>query len=311
MDTLTERFTMWLLRMTARTMLLAGVSMLVAGAPVLGMLPESPTARSIAGILFQLSGVFVVAGGTATYLSRPRAQWLPNERAPTSDAGRPGVGGWLIALAIVLAALPVWLVLRLQPFLAEWKRAIDVLAASNILQGANANMSGVVLVPLAGALTPPLFELGALVAFVVASAILLPLLFSRSWRFPRIYLVCGVLLSALVVASVRGAEASRLAGNAVGQLIEGSSANAEEYAQLTDGLARYTGIVGSTAPVLAWTLCGYLAWVPAIIVSRRVRTPFAKSDGRGPMQPLPATSPPDAWTRARAATSLPTNDPGR
>ena len=53
---------------------------------------------------------------------------------------------WLIAPAIVLAALPVWLVLRLQPFLAEWKRAIDVLAASNIWQEANANKSGVVLV---------------------------------------------------------------------------------------------------------------------------------------------------------------------
>ena len=103
----------------------------------------------------------------------------------------------MIALAIVLVALPVWLLFRLQPFLTEWSRVVDVLAASDLWQGANANMSGIVLVPLAGALTPPLFELAALFAFVVASAVLLPLLLSRSRRFPRIYLVCGVLLSAL------------------------------------------------------------------------------------------------------------------
>jgi len=141
---------MWALRSVATAMLLAGVSVLVAGVPLLGMLPESPVARAIAGILFQLSGVFVVSGATAMYLSRPRAPWLPNERATTSDADRLGIGGWLIALAIVLVALPVWLMLRLQPFLAEWSRVVDFLAASDIWQGAHANMSGVVLVPLAG-----------------------------------------------------------------------------------------------------------------------------------------------------------------
>ena len=242
--------------------------------------PRVPRSRAIAAVLFQISGVFVLSGATAIYLSRRRARWLPNERAKTSDAERPGVGGWLIALAIVLVALP-WLLIRLQPFLTEWSRVVDVLSASDLWQGANANMSGIVLVPLAGALTPPLFELAALFAFVVASAVLLPLLLSRSRRFPRIYLVCGVLLSALVIASVRGADSAMLAGNAVEQLIEGSNARVEEAAQLREGLARYTNTVGSTAPVLAWTLCGYLGFVPAMIFSRRVRTTFANSaDGR-------------------------------
>jgi hypothetical protein len=196
MDNLTDRLTMWALRSVATAILFAGVSVLVAGVPLFGMLPEFPVARAIAAVLFQISALFVVSGATAMYLSRPRARWLPNERATTSDAERPGVGGWLIALAIVLVALPVWLLLRLQPFLTEWSRVVDVLSASDLWQqGANANMSGIVLVPLAGALTPPLFELAALFAFVVASAVLLPLLLSRSRRFPRIYLVCGVLLS--------------------------------------------------------------------------------------------------------------------
>ena len=281
MDRLTDRLTLWALRSVATMMLLGGVSALVAGAPLYGMLPESPVARAIAGILFQLSGVFVVCGAAAMYLSRAGAPWLPNERATTTDADRPDIGGLLIALAIVLVALPVWLLLRLQPFLAEWSRVIDFLAASDIWQGANANMSGIVLVPLAGALTPPLFELAALFAFVVASVVLLALLLSRSRRFPRIYLVCGVLLSALVIASVRGADAAMLAGDAVRQLIEGSSASAEESAQLRDGLARYISIVGSTAPVLAWALGGYLGWVPAMIFSRRVRATFAISVDSG------------------------------
>jgi hypothetical protein len=279
MEKLTDRLTASVLRAVATAMLLAGVSVLVAGVPLLGMLTGSPVARTIAGILFQLGGVFVVAGATAIYLSRPRRFLLPNERAATSEAERPEVGGWLIALAIVLVALPVWLVLRLQPFLGEWGRVVDFLATFDMGEGANSSASGLVLLPLAGALTPPLLELAAMLAFVVASAALLMLLLSRSQRFPRIYLVCVVLLCALVIASVRGAAAAMLAGEAVQQLIEGSSPRPGESAELREGLGRYTSIVSSTAPVLVWTLCGYLIWVPAMIFSRRVRATFASSVG--------------------------------
>jgi len=277
MDRLTDRFVMWVLRAVSRMMLLGGVSALVAGLPTYGMISESPVARGIAGVVFQISGVFMISGAAAMYLSRAAAPKLPNERLTTADADRPDVGGLLIGLAIVLVALPVSLLLLLQPFLAEWSVVARLLAASGIWQGANANMSGVILVPLAGALTPPFFELAALFAFVVASAVLLALLLSRSRRFPRIYIVCGVLLSALVIASVRGADAAMMAGDAVRQLIQDASASAEESAQLMDGLARYTSVVGSTAPVLVWALCAYLAWVPAMIFSQRVSTTFATS----------------------------------
>jgi hypothetical protein len=117
-------------------------------------------------------------------------------------------------------------------------------------------------------------------AFVVASAALLLLLLRRSQRFPRFYLVCVVMLSALVLASVRAAGAAIVAGEAVQQLIRASSASAEESAQLMEGLRRYTNIVSSTAPLLAWTLCGYLIWAPAMFFSRRVRATFASVDGR-------------------------------
>ena len=277
MDRLTDRLVMWALRSVATMMLLGGVSAMVAGAPLYGMISESPVARAIAGVIFQISGVFVVSGAAAMYLSRAGGPRLPNERVTASDADRPDVGGLLIGLAVVLVALPATLLLLLQPFLAEWSVVARLLAGADIWQGANANMSGVILVPLAGALTPPLFELAALFAFVVASAVLLALLLSRSRRFPRIYIVCGVLLSALVIASVRGADAALLAGDAIRQLIQDSSASAEESAQLMDGLARYTSIVGSTAPVLAWALFAYLAWVPSMFLSQTVRTTFATS----------------------------------
>jgi hypothetical protein len=72
----------------------------------------------------------------------------------------------------------------------------------------------------------------------------------------------------------------------VQQLIESSTTSAEEYAQIKEYLDRYTGIVSSTAPLLVWTWCGYLVWVPAMIVSRRVRTTFANDvDGRVPTSP--------------------------
>lgn len=289
MERLTDRLILWVLRSVATVMLFFGVSLLVAGVPVFGMLTGSAVARTIAGLLLQLGSVFIVAGAVAIYLLRPRGLLLPNERVATPDVERPAVGGWLLALATSLVALPVWLVIRLQPFLAEWGRVVDFLATLDIWRGADANASGIVLVPLAGALTPPLFELAAMVAFVVASAALLVSLFSQSQRFPRIYLVCVVLLAALVIASVRGANAATLAGNAVEQLIEGTSPSAEESTQLREGLQRYTSIVGSTASVLMWTLCGYLIWIPAIIFSRRVRTTFAIRDAGRTLTPARAT----------------------
>ncbi len=276
MEKVTDRLALGVLRLVATAMLFAGLAVVVAGVPLFGMLTGSPLVQTVSGIFLQISGVFVVGGGGALYLSRRRRPLLANERAAISDAERPAIGGWLIALAILLVALPVWLVLRLQPFLAEWGRVIDFLATLDIWQGANANGSGLVLLPLFAALTPPFFELAALSAFVVASAALFALLLSRSPRFPRIYLACVVVLSALVFASVRGADAAMLAAETVRQLIEGSNPSAEEAALLSDSLNRYTSAVGSTAPVLVWALCAYLIWIPGMISSRRARMVFAK-----------------------------------
>ena len=108
-------------------MLFFGVSLLMAGVPVVGMLAGSELAMAIARIFVQIAIVFIVAGAAGIYLSRSRKSLLPNEHSSTSEGARPTLGGWLVALAVVLVALPVWLVVRLQSFLAEWRRVLDYL----------------------------------------------------------------------------------------------------------------------------------------------------------------------------------------
>jgi hypothetical protein len=133
---------------------------------------------------------------------------------------------------------------------------------------------------------------------LAASVMLIALLLLRSQRFPRVYLVCLILLAAPVIASVRGASAAALAGSALQQLIVDTSVSADESAQLSEGLQRYTSIVGSTAPVLVWTFWGYLIWMPALLFSRRARSTFAASGERRVLDPARAadleaiTSPP-------------------
>jgi len=287
-DTLVDRLTLWVLRSFATGMLFFGVSLLMAGVPVVRMLTGSELAMAIAGIFVQIAIVYIVAGAAGMYLSRSRRPLLPNEHPSTSEGARPTLGGWLIALAVALAALPVWLFVRLQSFLAEWGRVVDYLATWDIWSGGDTNGSGLVLVPLAGALTPPMFELAAAVSMLAGSAMLLASLLLRSQRFPRIYLVCLILLAALVIASVRGASAAAVAGSAVQQLIVDTGASADESAQLSEGLRRYTSIVGSTAPVLVWTFCGYLIWMPALLFSRRARSTFAASRERRVLEPARA-----------------------
>ena len=271
-----ERVIGWFLRTIARAMLFGGIAMLLAAIPMFSLL-SSDVPRAIAAVLLQVAGLFLLGGVAATYLSHARGTLLPNERVMTAADQRPAVGGWLMALSATLVAAPVWLLLRMQPFLTEWRRVIDLASAPGLWDNANQNMSGVVVMPIAAALTPPFFELAALIGFVVSSLILLPLLLSRSPRFPRVYVVSVVLLAAMALASMRGAAAAALASEALRQLIETTSVNAEEAASLQQVLERYN-IVFSTAPALLWTLLAYVLWVPAVFSSARARATFARRE---------------------------------
>lgn len=288
---------MWPLRIIATVMLFGGVATVMAGIASSALPTESAVFSTIGRILFQIAAVFVIAGAAAIALSRLRGLLsLPNERAEAPETERPPIGGWLIALAVALVALPVWLVLRLQPFLAEWGRVASFLAASRLWDVGNApGPGGIVLAPIIGGLVPPAFELIAMVGFIIASAALLLLLVFRSPIFPRVYLVCIVLLSALVIASVRGADAAAVARTGVERLMEETPPRGDEDVQLRAGLDRYTTIVNSTASVLLWTLGGYLVWVPALLLSQRARRTFAGRPAEASSRPSDIeaiTSPP-------------------
>ena len=284
MSTVAEHLIGWLLRAIAKAMLFGGVAMLLATIPAFALV-SSDVPRAIAAILLQVAAAFLVGGVAANFLSHARGTLLPNERLTTAASQRPAVGGWLMALGLTLVAAPVWLLWRMQPFLAEWRRVMDLASAPGLWDNANQNMSGVVLMPIAAALTPPFFELATLIGFVVSSLILLPLLLSRSPRFPRVYVVCVVLLTAMAVASIRGAAAAALASDALRQVIDTTSANAQEAASLRQILERYS-IVFSTAPALLWTLFAYVLWLPGVFSSARAWATFAQREE--PVVPSPA-----------------------
>jgi hypothetical protein len=268
-------------------MLFAGVAIFVAAVPVYGVVTDAPLLQAVGAILLQIGGALLAAAIVAGILLRQRGR-LPNERVIATDDRRPPVGGWLTVLVFTLTAAPVWLVIRLLPFLTEWRRVIDLLAAEGMWDTANANGSGLILMPIAGALTPPFIELVTMVAFVASSAVIVPLVLCRSPWLPRFYLVCVVLLSALALASLRGASAAALAGDDLRQFVVTTSVSAEEAATMTGVLDRYTTAVVTTARPLVWTLFAYLCWLPPLLRSPRAQRTFAWR----PEPPAPAVATP-------------------
>jgi len=273
-----ERLSQWALRLTATIMLFAGVSALAASLFLFSLAADVPSLRMIVGVIIEIAGVMAIGGGVALFLSRSRRQLLPNERMPASGDERPVVGGWLWLLAAALVALPIGLVLSLREFFAGWRELTGFLNSIGIWEGANANMSGVILVPLAGALAPALLEWAALAMFIIASAVLLWSLVARRPGFPRAYLAWGVLLAAVVIACVRGADGVIAAGQTLQPYLAAEKGAVDETAAVRAAIDRYAAIVDSTAIVLTWALCLYLAWLPAILFSRRARATFAPAE---------------------------------
>jgi hypothetical protein len=286
---------LWVLRMSAGAMLLAGVSALLASALTIGTLASSPASRRVALLALCASAVFIVAGGSAIYLSRPRGRLLPNERAEIGNSDRPAIGGLLLLLAVVLVALPAWTAVRLSGFLAEWGNVWEALDRAS-LWSAGSGMGGIVLLPVFAALGPPFTELLALAGLVAGSAALLGALLRRSTSFPRAYVVSVVLLCGLVVVSALGAYATSLAVEALEGWMRESPPRPEEAATIQEVLTRYIRAVVPTAPVLAWTVAGYLVWVPFLIRSERVRLTFARRRAAAGQAPdLAAITRPDRF----------------
>ena len=285
MGTLFERLVGWSLRSAATALLIGGVALLVAAVPAWPLTAETEAPRAIVVILAQMGALLVWAGAAANYLLRRRAPVLPNERITVADDQRPALGGELVVLALMLIGVPIWLVVRLQPFLAEWRFVWGYISDPQLWDNANANMSGVVLIPLAGVLTPPFLQLLTLVGFVMVSATLLPLLVARSPRFPRLYVASLVLLSALLLVSALATSGAMLANDALRQEMErigSTNVDAAEEASVRNALDRYASAIRTTAPKLALAWLSYAIWIPLLFGSTRVRLTLANRVERSP-----------------------------
>ena len=262
MDALGDRLVAWTLRAAATALILAGIALFVAGVPTWSMV--SGSAHDILVVVLEIGAAFVLCGIAAMIGARlPR---LPAGVPPASTAG-----GWTIGLALTLIVVPAWLLVTLQPFLSEWRVVATLGWSSGFWKNANANMSGVILIPMAAALAPPAFELAALAGCVLSSIVMLALLLSRSARFPRLYVAAVLLLTALVAASLRGTAAAAMTTDALQPFIQKSKPRPEEYAQIRGVVDRYQTAVAPTAAALAWAWLGYAIWVPPVVLSGRRR----------------------------------------
>jgi hypothetical protein len=255
MDRLGERIVSWALRTASSALVFAGFAFFIASIPVFSA--TSGAARDILVVVLQIGAAWVLLGLAAAYTTRRRSL----ARAP----------GGILALTFILTviAVPIWLLWRLQPFLSEWRVLANVASSSNFFESANANMSGVILVPLFAALAPPFIELAALAVAVATSCAAIGLTVSRSPRFGHLYIAAVLLLSALVVGSLRGAAVASMAVDALQPFIEESKPRPEEYQQIRQIVDRYTAAVTPTAGTLAWAWVGYAAWIPVVVLAGR------------------------------------------
>jgi len=150
-------------------------------------------------------------------------------------------------------------------------KAFALLSSSDMWQSANANMSGVVLVPLAAALAPPFIELAALAAFVGSALLTMVLVATKSRRLSHLYVACALVLAALVAGSLLGATAASLTADALQPWIEESKPRPEEYAQIRGVLDRYQAAVMPTATTLGWAWLACAIWIPPVVLSARRR----------------------------------------
>lgn len=288
-----------LIRLAGGLVFLAGIAAALGGFIAL-RLPEDWGAIARVGQVFvQLGAVLVVGGLASIFLSRRRGWMLPNEASASSAAPRPPLGGWLLGLGAALVALPLWLLSQSQTFFAEWGRVADFLGAEHAWTAATSDMGGLVILPLAAVLTPLSLDLAAVVGVLIASAVLLLLMVSRTPEFPRAYLACAVLLTTLVFASYLGGHAATTALAGLEPSIDKHSRDAAEAAEIRTLLTRHVDVVTSMVPVLVWVLCGYLLFVPAMLLSRRVSTTFAyrppEAVPRGGLDIEAITRPPEGW----------------
>ena len=228
---------------------LAGSAGLLAALAAYVRLDDDSSARPLVRFVVQAALVCIIASAGAIYASRTR-RGLPGDTTAVTAVVR-------VVIAVGLVAAPVWMLLRLGNFVADWSRARALGAGSRMWEDAASSVGGVALIPIAAVLTPPAVLVLTMAAFIVASATLLVWLLRRREALPRWYLAWIFLLAGLNFASASAAAATSDAAAIVARAVAQSERPGEDLAPITAWVELYTADVNASATVLAWTLTWY------------------------------------------------------
>jgi hypothetical protein len=252
-----------------------GGAMLVASIPTLSFSSADPRIESVTRGLVAIAAAFLASGLIARVLLSSRSALLPNERTQRDESAV--VAGWLLLLIATLLLLPFTTFYELAPLRALWTDVIAIAQENHFFDGLmqSSQISGVVLMPIFAASAVPALEVFSALSFLGGSLLLLPLLLTRSPRFPRAYLACTVLQGSLVFASIYGAAIAHAVAEWVADGA-GSTASLRtaELVEVLDAIDRYNSVMAASSKSLAWTLLGYAVWIVPLVASARVRATF-------------------------------------
>jgi hypothetical protein len=276
-----ERIGFAFLRLEAICITTAAVALIMASFALWAT--DAKALRIVSGDVFRLAVVFALAGSVTFYLDHTRTRWLRDGPLSEASAGS-SFSGWLILFPLTLVSVPLLMLTRLRPLAEFWR---DVLALADQIGPwqdllRNSSASGLVLMPIIAALAVPAIEVLAAAAYVLDSTLLVALLLLRSTRVPRALLLCVLLQSSLVLASVVGAAVIERLTPSLEQLIrETPDPAGVEQARATDALQRYGVVTRGASDTLTWPCLAMAFWTPLILLTARSRVTFAAA---GPLQ---------------------------
>jgi len=248
--------------------------------------------ESLRAFTSKLGITFLPVGLAVLFLLYFRSRFL-RELRDGHESESDTISGWTSFLAFSLVVLPLVALALAAPLLSLWRDAftlMDTLGVWKMLNGGD--FGGALVLAIAGiALLVPLFELLTLVSFLVASVVLLLLLYSKRRDFPAVFVACVLIQFALVAGSFYSIDLmASLTPAAEKELAEqASTGHDHESVIMVAWVRRHDEVVGPTALDFAGLFLGYLFWAPVVVLSKGARAAFdtgAATAGLVPREPL-------------------------
>ena len=259
--------------------------------------------ESLRAFTSKLGITFLPVGLAALFLLYFRSRFLREPR-DGHESESDTTSGWTSFLAFSLVVLPLVALALAAPLLSLWRDAfalMDTLGVWKMLNGGDFG-GALVLAVVGPALLVPVFELLTLVSFLVASVVLLLLLYSKRRDFPAVFVACVLIQFALVAGSFYSIDLmASLTPAAEKELAEqASTGHDQESVVMVAWVRRHDEVVGPTALDFAGLFLGYLFWAPVVVLSKGGRAAFAAGGApaglvpRAPLVESPACEAPTA-----------------